>query len=471
MDAAQLVEQRKAGKITQQEFFTALNRLRKANCSSIGVKAVSREATRNKCQLVDRTPQRSPKEANPESGGDRASQTLDDGQRVCVTALSYVNKVSPLRLCRNDEKMKQFIAGSDDSAHLKTFHDLNEGRASGNFAEPFSTPETVHHQRRPLSPSDSEWRFSPLGETEIYCQRRSRKTPESRGAYHGSSKVMPTRTLYGDSAAPSEVQSPQRTKARLVDNWTPQPPWRPAGGCTPMLYEEVMGPHCYRPSAMRNNVDVEMAPQRVKGEGEGEGDIHAARFDGDNDRHHRHKGNGCPRSESRERSPVTISRSRDETKRGMMTEVGRGMSVNIKDASPILDISSINSGPRHQESNEQTSFNTYENSSRRESLRYYTKARVDRYGYPLHKNEGDLVSTGVEGDRAGLLFAPMIKGLPEFYRGRSSKKGSSRFATEECYSGQPVPLYERAMDWKAKADELRYDGYPLSLFIFCRTYI
>lgn len=468
MDAAQLVEERKAGKITQQEFFTALNRLRRVNCSSIGAISVSREATENKCQLGDRKPRRNAKETNPEAGGDRASRSLDDGERGCVTALSYVNKFSSPRSCRSDETIQQFPAESDDSARLKTFHDLNEGRVSGNLTDSFSTPGTVHSQRRPLPPGkfaegDSEWLFSPLGETEIYCQRRSRKTPESRGAYYGGSKTMTTRTLYGDSAAPSKVQPPQRTKARLVDSWTPQPPWRPAGGCTPMLYEEVMRPHCDRSSAVRNDVYGEKVPQRAKGEG----DTHAARFDCNKDGHHRHEGNGGPRSASRERSPVTMSPSRDETRRGLMTEAGRGTTVKFKDTSPILDSSSNNTGPRHQESSEQTSFTTYENPSRREHLRYYTKARVDRDGYPLHKNGEDLVNTGVAGDRAGLLFAPVIKGL----RGKSSKQGSSRFSTEQCYSEQPVPLYERAMDWKEKADELRFDGSLLHCPFYTKNII
>lgn len=87
-----------------------------------------------------------------------------------------------------------------------------------------------------------------------------------------------------------------------------------------------------------------------------------------------------------------------------------------------------------------------------DSDRYYTAAvRCDRYGYPVHEREG-IGSSGAGG--GANLFAPMIKGLPDFYESRPNRR--SRGDGPAGGGGAGQSLYERTTDWQAKASDLRY---------------
>lgn len=88
--------------------------------------------------------------------------------------------------------------------------------------------------------------------------------------------------------------------------------------------------------------------------------------------------------------------------------------------------------------------------------RYYTVARRDRLGYPLHEREG-LESSNVEGDN-NMVFSPMIKGLPDFYKSRPKRTlDSFERGVTRPELGESSSIYERTTDWLIKADKLRYE--------------
>ena len=90
-----------------------------------------------------------------------------------------------------------------------------------------------------------------------------------------------------------------------------------------------------------------------------------------------------------------------------------------------------------------------------DSGRYYTAAvRCDRYGYPVHDREGEGGGGGGAAGGGGHVFAPMIKGLPDFYESRPKRIGHRSDGSPRMV-GEGQSLYERTTDWQAKASEIR----------------
>lgn len=279
MDAAQLVEQRKAGIITQEQFFIALNLLRRANsgldnkpCSTApapapstdrtdGEKFIAREkldgpgsesvgaATINNT-ANDRASGYGPQKGavkiagsigRSAAGGDHARQSsepLPPGQQQSSTAEETVNKLdgsAPMGAISGeleDSPCKAQLSVELNSSNigLKIPHEFSRlisptasRSGTGNRPQLQSRRDTEDKANRD---DDSHWLISPNGETSQSHRRRMRKTPESRTAYNRDGRVDDRdRTMSAARLSPSRSSNRGKAERRSAKQ-----PWRPAGG-------------------------------------------------------------------------------------------------------------------------------------------------------------------------------------------------------------------------------------------------
>lgn len=340
---------------------------------------------------------------------------------------------------------------------------------------------------------DSEWLTTPMGET--HCLPRARKTCASRGASSRSSPGTGAREgEFFDTVDCSGVL-PQRS--RTLNGQARSRRWIPAGARSPRAWSIVTN---VLSAASRN-------PPSISAPGRGQGCRRNYPIDSNPLREEStalEKSAGMSRlEEARRRVLSSSSPQRRETGSDTWRKVGStptagkpvwpearrnssGIDNDMSDDDMRDDDSSLPSGTRirrsqspHEERHERcssTGKRVSSSASVRSSERGWSvdrnQSRRDRYGYPLHERGG----LGAIDERAcnssNHLFAPMIKGLPEFYQTRPRRsvdhlRGRVKPCTSATDKGQQGLVYERSTRWLAKADNDRRATRKLACLSGC----
>ena len=562
MDAAQLVEQRKAGKITQDEFFIALNQLRRANSDLLtrpaarartanilvnasehgnppveieGTKSETRGSWRNlvsprtSFDIVERINRVGRKSSVCDVQVDGSSSSTMFYRKSCQEATtepmlpgSPESAPSPTEDGDDDGDARQVIGTTswlregEHAIHENYHHQVHDAGGHPTRSNAFRESDAIRvsdgltdgasytpvDEQKELSPSGDVVRqqtddggrlFYPSEEVQS-CKCQLHETIESRRSSAGDCGIIDGNSHSG--SATSSGPLPYSSFGRAVRSCTPQSERFSVGGCSrsPYSYRHFARRDSDRsPAAKSSRFSISMAktttpttdsstninPSPLTWQAATEiGGACTTRFGGikgEND-------GKCPRSACKVSPVVTkVTRSplEDGVKRFDASEAWRKTNAGSRGAvgrSVGSDKNSVHSLPegfsssraqRHGKGGREASATARARPSSNGTIfslnleRYNTRARVDCNGYTFHVKEG-LGSTGDTKERDRFSFAPTTKSLPDFYHAKQKRelefsKGRSGVARGKCCSEQPNSLYERAMDWQAKKNEVRCD--------------
>lgn len=543
MDAARLVEQRKAGKITQEEFFIQLNELRRAN-STRGSRDVNEDLSTSDTESVVVGPADSPK------GKGSGRKVTTDNNAAVYSATSGVEDregtssgtdIGPieeeLRLSMEYNELRQQEQATNPSdRHSVTLESRAEGGAvesttqqfnylngdrellffQGGLSESRNSLRGVGPTGFPmcvpaptggsLSPpasggrlesrsqtdtnrgDDSYWLISPRGETET--PRRVRKTFASRS---GTTRCSTTGEFTETKKARSPGLSPPRLSRTVENNITAPRHWLPVDGGSPRVRDDgtsrFQQPFTVRAPSFtssnekkksiswqetENNVPLHSQPGRrgrpTLGPSSGASPLEETkrRLLTSNRR-------VCVNSDSAHWRYVDRASSHQSTAQSPRPPPPTPQPVFLHRVDRSESVRSLSYGAhcrercRHPE--KPVSYSTdrrVSGSASAGSLEFggaeRYPARRDRYGYPLHEKGG----LGTSGDNnKSSYFAPMVKGLPEFYQSRPRRTVDSLGQNVDSGRGgaaasQSASLYERTTGWLAKAGDVRQDVVALT---------
>lgn len=520
MNAAELVEKRKTGSITQEEFFVALNQLRRENsargkldspaqlpedgaverdkpavnqtelnggCSAhvkggVGENSHSHSSSSSSIHSSHADGPVGNHAADDDSGVPRSlcepsrlggrgpapslPETADAGSRGRAIETFPRPEGSPPAIQ---------LRSQGDSARLSTFRKLNRITPPAAASTADTTPVESRRELRWRDQAgqrelddESEWIVSPSGEARRRCHSL-RKTPEfpsdDRRKSEDSSGIRSSTGALSQSRSGGGFAESCHTATRN---------WRPAGESPPSCWQgdgERLRSRPETPPRSRSGKRLTTTAKTMTR-------VHATtqsssqRAEGTEERHHL-RGNGSSRQKEQQTSPV-ISRL-EEAKRRTLSPGDGGRRRRAAEESVLSVAASDEVSIRHASMTKDRSKRyLYQDdlmaklATRRPSGspcvcslntgRHYTAARRDRHGYPLHDRKCFGISS--MGGVSSSLFAPMTKQLPEFYQTMPKRTPDiflgSVASTGGAKANQPTSVYERSTGWQARASEIRY---------------